>query len=73
MKVVVVRFPDTTDISALTIGSAISVKIGTTEIVGGAVNSVASIENPTIATLIPHNHTVAIPAPSGTTGPAIIT
>jgi len=72
MKVVIIRFPDATDVSALTIGSAVSVKIGTTEIVGGAVNSAASMENPT-AELVPHNHTVAIPAPSGTTGPAVIT
>ena len=80
MKVVVIRFPDTTDISTLDKGSAVSVKVGAVEIAGGTVNSVASMENST-ATLIPHSHTIpvgsidlpATPIPGGATGPAIVT
>ena len=81
MKVVVIRFPDATDISALATGGAVSVKAGTVEIAGGTVNSVASMENPAADTLIPHSHVIpvgsidlpATPIPGGATGPAVVT
>ncbi|MDP2659119.1 MAG: hypothetical protein Q8R28_00105 [Dehalococcoidia bacterium] len=65
MKIVVVRFPDTANVSALATGAAVSVKVGTTEITGGTVNSLSSIEDPAPA-LVPHTHAEA----PGTTGPA---
>lgn len=66
MKVVVVRFPDTVDISTLTAGIAVSVKgLGTVEVTGGTVNSVSSMEDAPAVALVPHTHD------EGATGPAI--
>lgn len=65
MKVVVIRFPDTADVSALTVGAAVSVYVGAVTVAGGTVNSVSVMEDPPAATLIPHTHD------EGATGPAI--
>ena len=65
MKIVVIRFPEATDVSALTWGTVVSVKAGTVEVMGGTVNSMSSMEESPAAVFVPHTHD------EGATGPAI--
>jgi hypothetical protein len=76
MKYIVVEYPDTADITILTVGAAAKVTVGTTEVTGGTINLVGQTRNPPAPTLVAHNHgvpagagTVAIPGAN--TGPAV--
>ena len=74
MKIVVVEFADTVDISALAVNSTVAV--GT--VAGGTVILSGSAQNPTAAALMPHTHPVpaangTVTVPATTSGPAVAT
>ena len=73
MKVIVVEFLDTVDVSALGVNSPVAVVKGGVSVTGGTVTMTSLVQNPpspASATLIPHTHT--FDAPGAVTGPAVV-
>lgn len=74
MKIVVLEFADTVDVSDLAMGATPTLTIGTTNITGGSVVTAFQVANPPAPTLLAHFHTIPSQAgnvniPSGSTGP----
>lgn len=69
MKIIIIKFPDTVNITPFLIGDAVSITKGTTVVAGGKVSLAGSVENDPVSTLIQHTHT--FDAPAGTSGPAV--
>lgn len=62
MKLIIVQFDDTVDVSELPVGTTVAISDGTNSVTGGIVLSTAKVKNN--GTTI-HEHTVL-----GTTGPS---
>ena len=65
MKIISVSFPDTTDVSSLTLGA--TVPVGT--VPGGTVVMIAQIADPPASVSPAHTHALSTSV-TGTTGPA---
>ncbi len=75
MKIVILQFDDSVDVSALTMGATPTVTVGATNITGGSVLTVLQIPDTPVPTLIPHTHSVPsqggnVTMPGGISGPA---
>lgn len=70
MKAVTIRFPDTTDLSALAKGKGVAITVDSTTIPGGTVTVIADIEEQSLPA---HTHSIsATGVITGATGEPVI-
>jgi hypothetical protein len=74
MKIVVVEFADSVDITSLAVNGTVTVGA----VAGGTVVLTGAVQNPTAAALTPHTHQVAaangtVTVPATNSGPAVAT
>ncbi len=73
MKIVVIQFPEATNVD-LAIGSPVTVNVGSgTPLTGGTLLVTAKLPDPTPTTLPQHTHKIDVSVPEASSGPAIPT